>query len=54
MPQASTRQSQQQQQLDIGQSGGARSLLTMAIHKKMTELEKLRRGKMAGPALQTS
>lgn len=38
MPQASTRQGQRQQQLDISQSGGARSLLTMAVHKKMAEL----------------
>lgn len=38
MPQASTRQGQRQQQLDIRQSGGARSLLTMAVHEKMAEL----------------
>lgn len=53
MPQASTRQGQRQQQLDVRQSGGARSLLTRAVREKMTELEKLRRGKMARPALQT-
>lgn len=38
MPQASTRQGQRQQQLDISQSGGAGSLLTTAVHEKMAEL----------------